>query len=264
MMQFSPTRHLKEKLRKGETTFGFWVSLESPSITEIMCRMGLDWLVIDAEHNHLDFKQVMEHLRVANLLNIPCFVHISEIEAPLITRMLDLGADGILLPQFRSAEDVERGIRYAKYPPQGTRGMAAERATRWGKRMADYARRANDEIMVIPMMETVEAAENLEDILKVPGIDAVLFGPADFSSSAGFPGEWEGPGVAQRLLEIHERIRARGIPSVVLARNSQDALRRQAEKFQMIGLGSDTGTLIASMTETLRLVGAPVAPDAWK
>jgi 2-keto-3-deoxy-L-rhamnonate aldolase RhmA len=260
----APTKLLKEKLRQGKTTYGFWVTLESPSITEIVCRMGFDWIVIDAEHGHLDFKQIMEHIRVANLLRTVCFVHISEIQVGLITRMLDLGADGLFLPQIRSAADVALGMRYAKYPPLGIRGLAAERSTRWGKAMMERVRRGNDEIMIIPMVETVEAAKNLDSILDVPGIDAILFGPADFSSSAGFPGEWEGPGVAEQILKIQQRIRARGIPCAVLARDPQDALRRQQEKFQMIGLGSDTGALIRSASEALTAVGVGVAPNAWE
>ena len=261
--QASPAMLLKEKLRQGVPTFGFWVSLESPSITEIMCRMGFDWIVIDAEHGHLDFKQIMEHIRIANLLCTACFVHISEIQVGLITRMLDLGADGIFLPQVRSAADVELGMKYAKYPPLGIRGLAAERSTRWGQAMRDRVRRANGEIMVIPMVETVEAAADLDAILAVPGVDAILFGPADFSSSSGYPGEWEGPGIADEILRLQGRIRAKGLPCVVLARDAADAQRRVREGFQMIGLGSDTGTLIRGATEVLKAVSAPPASDAW-
>jgi 2-keto-3-deoxy-L-rhamnonate aldolase RhmA len=262
-MQPSPVATLKQKLRRGDTTYGFWVTLESPSITEIACRLGFDWIVVDAEHGHLDFRDIMEHIRVANLMRTVCFVHISEIQMGLITRMLDLGADGIFLPQVRSAEDVALGVRYAKYPPLGTRGLAAERSTRWGRAMQAKVRSANDETMVIPMVETVEAAAALDSILDTPGIDAILFGPADFSSSSGFPGEWEGPGVAEQILGLQQRIRQRGLPCVVIARDAEDAERRRNEKFQLIGLGSDTGLMIRSAAEMLVKMGVGVPPDAW-
>ena len=263
-MQPTPVALLKQKLRRGETAYGFWVTLESPSITEIACRLGFDWLVIDAEHGHLDFHDIMEHIRVANLMRKVCFIHIAEIQMGLITRMLDLGADGIFLPQVRSAADVALGVSYAKYPPLGTRGLAAERATRWGRAMQEKVRSANDETMVIPMVETVEAAAALDEILATPGIDAVLFGPADFSSSSGFPGQWEGPGIAEQILSLQQRIRERGLPCIVIARDAEDAKRRRNEKFQLIGLGSDTGSMIRSAVDILGQMGVGVPPDAWQ
>jgi 2-keto-3-deoxy-L-rhamnonate aldolase RhmA len=263
-MQFSAVAKLKQKLRSEQATFGFWVTLESPSITEILCRIGFDWIVIDAEHGHLGNREIMEHIRVANLLNVVSLVHIAEVRMELITRMLDLGASGVVLPQIRSAADVIEGVRHAKYPPHGTRGLAAERSTRWGKAMSSKARIANEETLVIPMIETVEAAAAIDEILAVPGIDAILFGPADFSSSAGFPGEWEGPGIADQILSLQRRIQLRGIPCAVLARDLPDARRRQEEQFRMIGLGSDTGVLIHSATEALRNVGADVSKSAWE
>lgn len=262
-MQASPTSQLKQKLKSGQQTYGFWVTLESPSIMEMVCRMGLDWVVVDAEHNHLDHKDIVEHLRIANLLNVPVFVHIAEIDAALIARMFDLGADGVFLPQVRSADDVRRAICFAKYPPLGERGMAAERSSRWGRRMSTYVPRANDEIMIIPMMETIEAADALDEILAVPGIDAFLFGPADFSSSSGYPGQWEGPGVADRITELLAKIQAAGLPCAVLSGTPEDAVRRKDQGFNMIGLGSDTGTLIGGLTNNMRGVGTTVAADAW-
>ncbi len=263
-MKSFPVAALKQKLRNGQTTFGFWVTLESPSITEIACRMGFHWLVIDAEHGHLDYRDLMEHIRIANLMGTVCLVHIAEIQMDLISRMLDLGADGVFLPQVRSAADVASGVRHAKYPPQGTRGLAAQRSTRWGRALSDKVAGANRETMVLPMVETVEAADALDEILAVPGIDGIVFGPADFSSSAGFPGQWEGPGVAERILGLHQRVCARGLPTIIQAKDPQDALRRQNEKFPMIGLGTDTGLMIRSAAEALRVMGAELPYDAWQ
>src|SRR5262245_32591173 len=123
---------LKEKLRRGKTTLGLWIGLEAPSITEIATDLALDWVVIDAEHGHLDFKEIIEHLRTARNTQTTPLVRIQEIEIGLIKRVLDIGAAGILVPQVRNAEEVAQAVKFAKYPPLGLRGIGAERSTRWG------------------------------------------------------------------------------------------------------------------------------------
>src|SRR5262245_33103135 len=188
---------LKEKLARHQATLGLWVTFESPSITEIAAELGYDWVVIDAEHGHLDFKEVLDHIRAVRNSSTTPLVRIQEIEQGLIKRMLDIGAAGLLVPQITCASEVEQAVRFAKYPPQGIRGVGGERATHWGMQLADYTRVANDEVMVIPLIETVAAGESIDAILAVPGVDAIYFGPADYSASAGFLGQWEGPGVAE-------------------------------------------------------------------
>lgn len=247
---------LKLKLARGETALGMWITLESPSITEIAVMLGLDWVVIDTEHGHLDFKEVVEHLRATRNSPTTPIVRIQEIEQGIIKRVLDLGAHGIIVPQVQTAAEVEQAVRFAKYPPWGVRGVGGERATHWGMGLKPQTQVANRETQVIPLMETVAAGEAIEDIVEVRGVDAVFFGPADFSSSSGHLGEWEGPGVAQRLLDIKDKIRARGIPCGVMATSVDDALMRKRQGFQMIGIGSDTGLLIRSSLEALRRLTA--------
>jgi 2-keto-3-deoxy-L-rhamnonate aldolase RhmA len=261
--QVHPREALRQKLRLMWPTFGMWITLESPSITEIAGHLGLDWVVIDAEHGHLDLKNVMEHVRVANLMGLVCLVRIHEIQVGLIKRVLDIGADGILVPQIKTAEEVAHAVRCAKYPPEGIRGIGAERSTRWGMGMLNCVRSANSEIMVIPLMETVDAGNNIDAILDVPGVDAIFFGPADYSASAGFLGEWEGPGVAERLLEIQARIKARRMPTGVITTGHDNLLLRKSQGFQMIGLGADAGLLIRACRQALEVAGAPVQEDAW-
>ncbi|HVF10201.1 MAG TPA: aldolase/citrate lyase family protein [Abditibacteriaceae bacterium] len=259
-----PREALRQKFTYGWPTYGLWVTLESPSITEIAGHLGVDWVVIDAEHGHLDLKNVLEHVRVANLMNLVCFVRVQEIQQGLIKRALDIGADGILVPQVRSAEEVATAVRFAKYPPEGIRGIGAERSTRWGMGMVNCTRSANDSVMVIPLMETVEAGDAIEDILDVPGVDALFFGPADYSASAGFLGEWEGPGVAERLLEIQARIRARRIPTGIVATGHENLQLRKQQNFQMIALGIDAGLLIRAARGAMEAAGIAPPEQAWQ
>lgn len=246
---------LKRKLAAGETALGFWVSLESPSITEIAATLGFDWVLIDAEHGQLDYKEIVEHLRAARNSQTAVLVRITEIQPGIIKRVLDLGADGIMVPQVNSPEEAALAVRLAKYPPLGIRGLGGERATRWGIKKAEYLAAANRETLVIAMMETPESAACIEAIAAVPGIDAVYFGPGDFSSFSGHLGQWEGPGVAEQLLAVKEKLLARHIPCGIAGTDLADAKRRVEQGFKMISIGSDTGALIASMKAGLEAFG---------
>lgn len=243
--------HLKPKLARGETTYGLWVTLGDPSVTEIAAMLGFDWVVIDTEHGHLDYREVVEHLRATRGSTTTPLVRISEISQGIVKRMLDLGAQGILAPQVMGAGDVSNAVRYAKYPPVGIRGVGGERATHWGRGLKSDTQIADRETMVVPLLETVSAGEELDAILALPGIDAIFLGPADYSASSGHLGEWEGPGVAQSLLGFRDAATARGIACGVMATSLDDLRLRKRQGFRMIGLGADTGLLIRSASAAL-------------
>jgi 2-keto-3-deoxy-L-rhamnonate aldolase RhmA len=258
----NPGRILKQKLRGGQVALGLWVTQESLAITEIAAQIGLDWVCIDTEHGHLDFKEVSGHLAALNRSSTAALVRIQETEEGLIKRFLDLGAHGIFIPQIRTPGDVERAVSFAKYPPRGQRGIGGERSTRWGKGLRSV-RTANEDTVVIPLIESVKAGQNLQDILKVPDVDAFFFGPADFSASAGHPGEWEGPGVADQILRIKGSLDAAGFPCGVMATSPENGRLRLQQGFRMVSLGSDCGLLIRAITEMLDGLGKPVSPEVW-
>jgi 2-dehydro-3-deoxyglucarate aldolase/4-hydroxy-2-oxoheptanedioate aldolase len=248
---------LKQKLADQQTTVGLWVTLEAPTITEIAVTLGFDWVCIDAEHGHLDFKEILEHVRVTRHTATTPLVRIQEIEQGLIKRVLDIGAEGILVPQVTSAAEVEQAVRFAKYPPWGVRGVGGERATRWGMGLRECTRIANQETLVIPLVETVPAAEDIDAIMRVPGVDAIFFGPADYSASAGHLGEWEGPGVAERLLALLAKATAGGMPCGIMTTDVANARFRRQQGFRLLGLGSDTGLLIRAAHEGLKALDRP-------
>jgi 2-keto-3-deoxy-L-rhamnonate aldolase RhmA len=244
---FEPINHLKRKLARGETTLGLWVTLESPAVTEIAVTLGLDWVAIDTEHGCLDFREVADHIRATRNTTTTPLVRVPEINQGIIKRVLDLGAHGIIVPQITNAEEVATAVRLAKYPPAGIRGVGGDRATHWGMSFATQTAIANAETMVIPLIETVAAGQALKSILDVPGIDAIYLGPADYSASAGFLGQWEGSGVAEALLGFKDVVRDRGLACGILATSVEDSRRRLDQGFRMIGLGADTGLLIRSL-----------------
>src|SRR5213595_1328722 len=122
-MKTSAIRSLRRKLAADQPTIGLWVTLESPSITEMAVALGLDWVVIDAEHGSLDWKDITEHLRAAVRSETVALVRIAELNGGLIKRALDVGADGVVVPWVESAEQLARAVSYARYPPEGVRGI---------------------------------------------------------------------------------------------------------------------------------------------
>jgi len=192
-------KQFRSKLANRETVSGLWVTLESATITEMAVAMGLDWVTIDAEHGHLDWKDILDHVRATVRSDTVCLVRVAERNAGLVKRALDIGADGVVIPWMETADQLREARDMARYPPNGIRGIGAERATCWGQCFTEHAATADEEILVVPLIESVKGAENIDRLLQVEGVDTYFFGPADFSATAGYPGEWEGPGVADAI-----------------------------------------------------------------
>src|SRR5262245_42821227 len=124
-------KRLREKLAADEPIYGLWVTLESASISEMAVALGLDWIVVDAEHGHLDWKEILEHIRVAVRSETVVLVRVAELNASLIKRALDVGADGVVVPWIETAEQLKQAVSFARFPLEGIRGIGAERATAW-------------------------------------------------------------------------------------------------------------------------------------
>lgn len=258
-----PLNPLRRKLRSNQGTLGLWVTMECASITEIAVALNIDWVVVDMEHGHLDYKDAMDHIRVVRETGTSIILRVPDIREDCIKRALDMGAHGVILPLPRWAADVERGFRYGRYAPRGTRGLGGERAVKWGLGFKDYLRIANEETLIIPMIETREAAEDIDAILAIDGLEAIFLGPADMSATFGHLGEWEGGDVAQLNLNLRQKAAARGIATGVVATSLEDARRRQDQGFGMIALGSDAGLLIRSLQQALTDLGRDVKPHLW-
>jgi len=256
-MNVAALRRVRAKLQRDETAWGLWVTLESASVTEIAVGLGLDYVVIDTEHGHLDWGDVVQHVRAAVRSETVTLVRITELNGGLIKRALDVGADGVVIPWIETAAQLEQAVAYAHYPPRGVRGIGGERATAWGRCLQEHVQDAEEHVLVVPILETVSAHRNIHDLVRVPGVDLYQFGPADYSSSAGYAGQWEGPGVAGQLLEMKEAIRRAGRHCGVLGTSPQDLLDRQAQGFRWLGLGMDAGLLVRALSEALQAVGTP-------
>lgn len=254
-MNTTAIRKLRATLADGRAAYGLWVTLESASVTEMAVGLGLDWVVIDAEHGALDWRDIVEHLRATARGETVALVRVSDLDRGLIKRALDLGADGVVIPWVETADQLRRAVAYARYPPEGGRGIGAERATGWGECMPEHAAEANDHVLVVPMIETVAAAAEVPRMCEVEGTEVFFFGPADFSASAGHRGQWEGPGVAATILGLKDAIRRAGRHCGVVAAGPANLVERSDQGFRMLGLGLDGGLLLRSLHESLAAVG---------
>lgn len=253
-MNADAIKKLRAKLAGDECAYGLWVTLESPSITEMAVASGLDWVVIDAEHGHLDWGDIVDHLRAAVRSDTVALVRVAELNQGLIKRVLDIGADGVVVPWIETADQLRQAVAFARYPPEGRRGIGAERATCWGQCFPEHVQEANDNVLVVPIIESVDGGRNVDKLLDVPGVEIFFFGPADYSSTAGYAGQWEGPGVAEAILAARKKIGARGKHCGVVATDNDNLAARKQQGFRMLGLGMDAALLIRSLRASLASV----------
>lgn len=251
----------RRKLAANEPVYGLWITLESPSFTEMAVALAVDWIVIDAEHGHLDWKEIAEHIRATVRSNTVTLVRIAERSTALTKRVLDIGADGIVVPWVETADQLEEALRDCRYPPEGRRGIGGERATVWGQCFTEHTAEANDHVLVVPIIESVRAIPAVEAMCRVDGAEVLFFGPADFSASAGFRGQWEGPGVAQQILSLKDTIRAAGKHCGLLTTSADNIRERRGQGFRMIGLGTDTGLFLRALHDVLKAAGRERKPS---
>ncbi len=254
-MKVKALQKLRQKLKKNEPIYGLWVTLESASITDMAVAIGLDWVVIDAEHGHLDWRDINSHIRAALRSDTVVLVRIAERSTSLSKRALDIGADGIVIPWMENVEDLEEAVRDCRFPPKGRRGIGGERATAWGQCLEEHATEADQNVLIVPLIESIAAIPNIPKMCEVDGIDIFFFGPADFSSTAGFPGKWEGPGVAKQILELKDIINASGKHCGVVSTSTKNLTERLEQGFKMLALGNDSGLLLRSIHQSLREIG---------
>src|SRR5947208_814030 len=184
-----PQNGFKRALVSGRPQIGLWSSLSSNYSVEVIAGAGFDWILLDTEHSPSDLESVLTQLQAAAAYPTHPVVRVPWNDMVTIKRVLDVGAQSLLIPYVSTAEEAKAAVSHTRYPPAGVRGVAGTtRATRFG-RVKDYAKRAQEEICVLVQVETEEAMKNIESICAVDGVDGVFIGPADLHASMGYPGE---------------------------------------------------------------------------
>lgn len=205
--------HLKQKLKNNQLTLGSWITIGHPAVIEIMASAGFEWLVIDMEHTSIDLSTAHNLIATIQANNMKALVRVSKNEEVIIKRILDMGADGIVVPMIKTREEALEAIDYAKYPPIGKRGVGLFRAQQYGLGFEAYKKWVNDELVIIAQIEHYEAVENIKDIITTEGIDGVIIGPYDLSGSMGYPGEYEREDVKSAIEKVLQVCKEHHFPS---------------------------------------------------
>ena len=229
----------RKRLWARESLIGTMVTLPVPAIAEILADLGFDWLFVDGEHGPLETREILAILQAVGD-RVPCLVRVPGAEEPPIKKALDLGAEGIIVPQVNTVEQAASVVRYARYAPVGSRGVGLARAHGYGLRFQEYLDAANQRVAVIVQAEQAQAVENIESIVMVEGIDALLIGPYDLAASLGKMGRIDDRAVTDAIDHVTNTCQAAGVPLGYFGVSAQ-AIRPYIERgYTMIAAGVDT------------------------
>jgi 4-hydroxy-2-oxoheptanedioate aldolase len=238
-----PQNAFKRALAAGKPQIGLWSSLASSYSVEVIAGAGFDWLLLDCEHSPNDLESLLTQLQAAAPYPAHPVVRVPWNDMVTIKRVLDIGAQSLLVPYVSTPEEARSAVSFTRYPPAGARGVAGTtRATRFG-RVKDYARRAHEELCVLVQVETQAALDNIEPICAIEGIDGVFIGPADLHASLGHAGEIAHPQVKPRIDEAIRRIRKWGKAPGILTPNEADARHWLECGALFVAVGADVGIL---------------------
>jgi 4-hydroxy-2-oxoheptanedioate aldolase len=238
-----PPNAFRAALKGGRPLIGIWSMLNSVNATEALGWSGFDWLLVDGEHTPVSLQDAVAHSRaIAATPTIPIF-RIVWNDRILLKQHLDAGLSTLMVPYVQNPEEARTAVDYVRYPPQGSRGVAAiHRGSRYG-RFHDYAARANQEVFLIVQIETVAALDQCAEIAAVDGVDAVFFGPGDLAASMGLIGQAAHPKVTAAIEDGLKRCRPTGKFVGVLAPNDEISERHIRSGFDFISVGNDCAIL---------------------
>lgn len=234
---------LKERIRRNETAFGVFVSIPHPIIVEMIGHAEYDFVIIDCEHAVTNMETVEELVRAAELADMTPLVRVGKVERNEILKVLDCGAQGIVIPHTESREQVEEVVRCAYYYPIGNRSLNSGRPGIFAKySLTDYIAQANENILIVPMIESEEGVAQAEQILSAPHIAFAFEGAADLSQSLGVPWETDHPEVRRRLEYVQETAERLDVPYAVVSRNPECHQRWARRGVRLFVLGDDRNT----------------------
>jgi 4-hydroxy-2-oxoheptanedioate aldolase len=238
-----PKNQFKSALKSARPQIGLWSSLSSSYTVEVIAGAGFDWILLDSEHSPADLENLLGQLQAAAPYPSHPVVRVPWNDMVTMKRILDVGAQSLLIPYVSTADEARAAVAHTRYPPAGVRGVAGTtRATRFG-RVKDYAKRAHEEICVLVQVETQRALDNIEAICAVEGVDGVFIGPADLHASLGYTGEIANPKVKPLIDEAIRRIRKCGKAPGILTPNEADARHWLECGALFVAVGADVGIL---------------------
>jgi 2-dehydro-3-deoxyglucarate aldolase len=240
MNRIAAIQRVRTRLRDGGTSIGTWMQIPHASVAEILGQAGYDWVVLDLEHGAICVHQLPDLCRALELGGTLPLARLAFGGAKECKPALDAGAGGVIIPMIESAEQLLTVRAACCWPPAGVRGVGFSRANLFGKHFQQYQQEAQAPLLVA-MIEHLRGVHNLDAILEVPGLDAILIGPYDLSASLGVTGQFEDPGFASVLQTVRTLTAARGVPCGVhvVAADPKEVQQRRDEGYRFIAYSLD-------------------------
>jgi 4-hydroxy-2-oxoheptanedioate aldolase len=245
---------LKAIWARGEAVVNGWLSIPSAFSAEVMAHQGFDSLTVDLQHGVVDYQVAVTMLQAIATTSVVPLARVPWNDPALVMKILDAGAYGVICPMINTRAEAEALVQACKYPPRGYRSFGPVRASLYGG--ADYADRANDDLLVMPMIETANALKNLDEILSVPGVDAVYVGPADLSLALGSKPRLDqtDAAIVKAQRDILEVCKRHGVVAGIHNATSAYALKMVGEGYQFVTIASDSRFLAARAGEEVSAV----------
>jgi 2-dehydro-3-deoxyglucarate aldolase len=240
-----------------QTYLGSWLTLGNPSIAEIMADAGFDWLCVDLEHTTTDYKEAQLLIMAIQSKGLKAFVRVGGNNPLIIKRVLDAGADGIIVPSVNSALEAKNAVEAVRYPPMGKRGVGLARAQDYGFGFDSYRDHKTKEIKLIVQIEHINAIKELDAIIQTEGVDGTFIGPYDLSGSLGKPGKWDESEVrdALKIYEVTARKYNKWMGFHVVQPDYNLVLEKISIGYNFIAFGFDAmflGTMIRNQLKMIK------------
>lgn len=253
----TPSNRFMERMRGGEVSLGTCISFTDPAVTEALCD-AVDFVWIDMEHNALSLEAVQGHIMATKGSSTTPLVRVPWNDPVLIKPVLDIGAAGVIVPFVRTVDDVKRAVAACRYPPDGVRGYGPRRPSNYGRLGGpELTRQLNDAIITIVQIEHIDAVNNIDGILAVPGLSAIVIGSNDLSGSMGHMGEPRHPEVLAAIERVIARARDAKVFVGIAIGDDADMLNGWVDKgVDWLAMGGDFSLLVRAITDVAGKVRA--------
>ena len=246
-----PVNQFKKAIQQRRMIYGTWLVSGSPAAAEALGSAGYDFLVVDTEHTPIETTQAAEIMRTIAGTGASSVVRPAWNDMVLVKRMLDSGAQTLLLPFVQNADEARRAVAFTRYPPDGVRGIAGvHRGSRYGT-VPNYLKNAASELCVIVQIETPTALGNLAAIAAVPGVDSIFVGPGDLSASMGFLGDMGNQAVQDVLRSAAQQCHAAGKPVGIVGPTPEAVAKYIEYGYTWVAIASDMGLMVGRAQEWL-------------
>ncbi len=243
--------NLKKRLAAGKVSSGIWMSLPSPIVCEVIADAGFDWIIVDAEHSPFNPETRQSMLMAFKGSDTVPIIRVGWNDHVMIKQALDMGWDGVVVPQVNSAQDARRAVSACRYPPMGRRGFGPLRAGNYYRDQDEYVKHANDSVICTIQIEDISAVDEIEEIVRIPGIDWIIVGPCDMSGTTKRFLDLDNPELWKAIQKIFDVAQAAGIPTGNGVTGVENIDRQLDLNYQLVHLGGDTAYLKESADKAL-------------